>query len=96
MKVVNLKKTYRSEEMTKKLTKRMNIIEGQVKGVKQMVIDDRYCGDILIQIAAINRALKSLSNEILKNHLTTCVVEDIKKEKLEVIDEVIDLFNKIK
>lgn len=82
--------------MTKKLTKRINIIEGQVKGIKQMVIDDRYCGDILIQVAAINRALKSLSNEILKNHLTTCVVEDIKNEKLEVIDEVIDLFNKIK
>ena len=82
--------------MTKKLTKRINIVEGQVKGIKQMVIDDRYCGDILIQVAAINRALKSLSNEILKNHLTTCVVEDIKNEKLEVIDEVIDLFNKIK
>ncbi len=96
MKVTDLKKTYRSEEMTKKLTKRINIIEGQVKGIKQMVIDDRYCGDILIQVAAINRALKSLSNEILKNHLTTCVVEDIKNEKLEVIDEVIDLFNKIK
>ena len=81
MKVTDLKKTYRSEEMTKKLTKRINIVEGQVKGIKQMVIDDRYCGDILIQVAAINRALKSLSNEILKNHLTTCVVEDSKLSK---------------
>ena len=60
-----------------------------------MVSDDRYCADILIQISAINKSLKSLGNEIMKSHLSTCVVEDIKNDKLEVIDEVVSLFEKM-
>lgn len=60
-----------------------------------MITDDRYCDDVLIQISAINKSLKSLGNEILKSHLSTCVVEDIKNDKLEVIDDVIDLFGKL-
>ncbi len=86
---------HRPEEEKKKITKRLNIIEGQIKGIKQMVADDRYCADILIQVSAINHALKSLGNEILKSHLNSCVVEDIKNDKLEVIDEVMSLFEKM-
>lgn len=86
---------HRTEEEKKKITKRLNIIEGQIKGIKQMVSDDRYCADILIQISAINKSLKSLGNEIMKSHLSTCVVEDIKNDKLEVIDEVVSLFEKM-
>jgi len=89
------KSKHRTEEEKKKINKRLNIIEGQVNGVKQMVLDDRYCADILIQISAINKSLKSLGNEIMKSHLSTCVVEDIKNDKLEVIDEVVSLFEKM-
>ena len=89
------KSKHRTEEEKKKITKRLNIIEGQIKGIKQMVADDRYCADILIQISAINKSLKSLGNEIMKSHLNTCVVEDIKNNKLEVIDEVVSLFEKM-
>lgn len=85
----------RPDEEKKKIIKRLNIIEGQVNGVKQMVLDDRYCADILIQISAINKSLKSLGNEIMRNHLNSCVVEDIKNNKLEVIDEVVSLFEKM-
>ena len=60
-----------------------------------MVEDDRYCNDILIQISAINKSLKSLGNEILKSHLSTCVVNDLKNDNLEAIDEIIDLFGRI-
>jgi DNA-binding FrmR family transcriptional regulator len=61
-----------------------------------MVEEDRYCEDVLIQISAVINSLRSMSNEMLKSHLSTCVVDEIKKDNLEVIDEVVNLFNKIK
>ena len=78
---------HRTEEEKKKLTRRLNIISGQINGIQQMIDDDRYCDDVLIQIASATNALKSLSNEILKSHMTSCMVEDIKNDKLEVIDD---------
>lgn len=87
---------HRTEEEKKKLTRRLNIISGQINGIQQMIDDDRYCDDVLIQIASATNALKSLSNEILKSHMTSCMVEDIKNDKLEVIDDILDLFSKIK
>lgn len=89
------KAKHRTAEEKKKITKRLNIIEGQIKGIKQMVEDDRYCNDILIQVSAINKSLKSLGNEILKSHLSTCVVNDIKNDNLSVIDEVVSLFDRL-
>lgn len=86
---------HRSEEDKKKLIRRLNIISGQVNGLKQMIESDRYCDDVLIQISSVNKSLKSLGNEILRNHMETCVVKDLKEDKLEVIDEVIDLFGRI-
>lgn len=86
---------HRDEDEKKYLLKRLSIIEGQVRGIKQMVLDDRYCDDILIQIAAVNKSLKSLGNEMLKSHLSTCVVKDIKEDRLEVIDDIIDLFGRL-
>lgn len=90
-----IRKKNRSEEEKDKLIKRLNIIEGQVKGVKQMIMDDRYCDDVLIQISAINKSLKSLGQEMLKSHLSTCVVEDIKNDNLYIIDEVMELFKRL-
>lgn len=86
---------HRTEGEKITLTKRLKIIEGQVRGIRQMIEDDRYCDDVLIQISAVNQSLKSLGNEILKNHLSTCVVEDIQNNKLEVIDDVMQLFRKL-
>lgn len=90
------KTKHRTEEEKKKLTKRLNIIEGQIKGIKQMIENDRYCSDVLIQVSAVNKSLKSIGTEILRSHLSTCVVEDLKNDHLEVIDEVIDLFDRLK
>ena len=61
-----------------------------------MVDDDKYCNDILIQLLAINKSIKSLSTDILKGHLSTCVVDDIKNNKLEVIDEVMELIGRLR
>lgn len=89
------KKTNRTDDEKKKLVSRLNIIEGQIRGINQMVVDDRYCGDVLIQISAVCNALKSLGNNILENHLNTCVVRDIKEDKLEILDEVMSLVKKL-
>ena len=92
----NQKITKRNEEEKQKLIRRLNIIAGQVNGLQQMVTDDRYCADILMQISSTTNALKSLGNEILKNHMKSCMVEDIQKGNLEVIEEIIGLVNKLK
>jgi DNA-binding FrmR family transcriptional regulator len=55
------------------LIKRLHRVEGQVRGVERMVEDDRYCIDILTQIAAVNTALESLAFEILDDHVNHCV-----------------------
>ena len=89
------KSTYRSDKEKKDLTKRLNIIEGQIRGINQMVADDRYCDDILIQIAAEEKSLKSLGNFMLENHLKNCVVSEIQKGDLEIIEEVMTLIKKL-
>lgn len=88
-------KQHRTEEQNILYTKRLNRIEGQVRGINKMINNDRCCDEILIQIAAVTKSLKSLGQELLQNHMKTCMVEDIKKEKLETIDEVMDLFRKL-
>ena len=60
----NIKKTHRTEEEKNNIIKRLNIIEGQIKGIKQMISDDRYCGEVLTQMLAVNKALESLENII--------------------------------
>ena len=88
------KKTQRSNEEKKLITNRLNRIEGQVKGIKKMVQEDKYCNDILIQLSAIENSIKSLSNHIRENHLYSCVTNDLEKGNLEIIDELISLFKK--
>jgi CsoR family transcriptional regulator, copper-sensing transcriptional repressor len=55
------------------LVKRLHRIEGQVRGIERMVEDDRYCIDVLTQIAAVNTALESLAFKILDEHVRHCV-----------------------
>ena len=55
------------------LVKRLHRIEGQVRGIERMVEDDRYCIDILTQIAAVNTALEALAFKILDEHVRHCV-----------------------
>lgn len=55
------------------LVKRLHRIEGQVRGIERMVEDDRYCIDILTQIAAVNTALEAVAFKILDEHVRHCV-----------------------
>ena len=70
------------------LIRRLNRIEGQVRGVRGMVEKDAYCTDILDQVSAIQSALSAFSRELLNSHIHTCVVQDIQAGKLEVVDEL--------
>ena len=89
------KNKHRSCEEKANIIKRLNVIEGQIRGIKQMVQDDRYCDEIIIQLSASMHSLKSLGNNILKSHVKSCMVENIKNDKLEIIDEVVELIDKI-
>lgn len=87
----------RPEEEKDKLIKRLNIIEGQVRGIKQMILDDRYCSDIITQMLAINKALESLENIILEKHLDSCIKTKIEKGNTEEVSkEIMDLFKKLR
>lgn len=88
------KKTKRSDEDKNKLVTRINKLIGQMNGIKEMIEDDRYCDDILIQLSAIDKSIKSLANVILDNHMHTCLIENIENGNYEVINEIIDLFKR--
>ena len=87
--------TERSEEQKKKLMNRLNRIEGQVRGLKNMVAEDAYCNDVLTQSAAALSALKSFNRELLQAHMEHCVTRDIREGKPEVIDELMDTLKKL-
>lgn len=85
----------RSQEELKDLLNRLNRIEGQVRGIKNMVEKNSYCADILMQVAAVTAAMNSFNKVLLANHVRTCVAENIRQGNDEVIDELIQLLQKL-
>lgn len=83
----------RNAETKKKMITRLSIIEGQIRGVKQMIEENRNCDDILMQVSAINSSLKSFGKYMLKSHLETCLTND--KGCIESMDDIADLFERI-
>lgn len=78
--------------------KRLNRIAGQVRGVSQMIEDDRYCMDILHQIAAIKSALAKVESQVLKDHAACCVAEAIasgdEAEQRQKFEELVELLER--
>ena len=89
-----VKHKHRQAAEEKDLLNRLNRIEGQVRGIKSMVQDDRYCTDILVQVSAVQAALNGFCKVLLSSHIRTCVVEDIKNGKEE--EAVVELCETIK
>ena len=89
------KNTPRNEQDIKNLKLRLNKISGQITGVTKMIDDNRYCKDILIQISAIESALKEVAYLILKEHLLTCVSDDVKNNNNTSLIESFDLAKKL-
>ena len=85
---------FREALFTFDLQKRLNRAIGQLNGVKAMIDDNRYCGDVLTQLAAAESAVHSISAILLQNHLETCVVEQIEAGNIAIIDEAMQLIKK--
>lgn len=90
------RRKHRNVTEEKDLLKRLNRIEGQVRGIKAMVEEERYCVDILNQVSAVQAALNSFSRVLLSNHIKTCVVDDIEAGKGdETVDELCRTIQKL-
>lgn len=78
--------------------KRIKRIAGQVAGIERMIDADRYCVDILLQVAAVRAALDGVGKLILRSHVETCVSDALvagrAKERKQKIDELMDVFSK--
>ncbi len=90
------KATPRDEEMLRSLKNRINRMSGQLNGISKMLDENRYCGDILIQIAALESALRSFGYVILQDHMETCVADELEKGNREIIDETVELIKKLR
>lgn len=80
----------------RKLNSRINRIIGQLKGIQAMIEDNRYCGDILIQIGAVESALQSLGYVILEEHMQTCVADGVRQGDTQILSEAVKLMKKLK
>ncbi len=87
--------TVREEKLRSSLIKRLNCVEGQVRGIKGMVEKDVYCDDILNQIAAVRSALTSISKMVLENHIHGCLVEKIRNGEDDVVDELLTTIGRL-
>ena len=77
-----------------KLVQRLKIIEGQVRGLQDMLTDGTYCVDVITQTSAVKRALSGVEDAIMENHLSTCVVEQMKKGKEgKAIKEILKVYS---
>lgn len=77
--------------------KRLRRIEGQVRGLQKMVDDDRYCADIMTQISSVHEALRSVSRELMRNHLKHCASSAMQSTDAaaeSMYDELVDLMFK--
>jgi DNA-binding FrmR family transcriptional regulator len=79
--------------------KRLNRIEGQVRGLARMVEDDRYCIDVITQVSAVRAALKRVEDEVLKDHVAHCVEHAIsagdRAEQRQKISELMRVLGKM-
>ena len=89
------KRKQRSSEEQKALINRLSRIEGQIRGIRNMVEKDAYCTDILVQAAAAGAALNAFNRELLGSHIRSCVAQDIRDGKDEVIDELLITLQKL-
>lgn len=87
--------SHHSDKLKGNLVKRLNRIEGQIRGVKGMIERDTYCDDVLNQIAAVQSALNGVGKLLLEGHMKSCIVERIQAGELDVVDELLITVNKL-
>ena len=81
------------QDTKRRLLRRLSIIEGQFRGVKRMVEEERYCVDIITQTEAVKNALSGVEDVMLEHHLSTHVVEQMKKgQEIKATAEVLKIY----
>lgn len=89
------RKKKRSEEEIKALMNRLNRIEGQIRGIKNMLEKDAYCTDIITQVSAANAALNAFNRELMASHIRSCVKTDVENGDDTSLEEMIGLMQKL-
>ena len=77
-----------SAEHTRRVLNRMARIIGHMESTRRMVEDGRDCSEVLIQLSAIESAINSVSRVILKEHLSTCIIDAVNRDDIEAIEEL--------
>lgn len=89
------RKKLRSEEEKKALMNRLARMEGQLRGIRNMVDGDAYCVDIINQVKAVQSAMNSFNKELLASHIRTCVADGVRGGDDEKIEELVDTVQKL-
>lgn len=80
-------------DMTKQILSNLNRIEGQVRGLKRLVEEGAYCIDVITQTQAVKSAISSVEDRLLREHLLTCAVAQVKKDETrKMVDEVMKVY----
>ena len=87
--------THREDKAYRDLIHRLNRIEGQIRGIKNMVEEERYCIDIINQVSAVSSALNSFNKVLLSAHIKSCVVDDVRDGSGQMVDELCDTLQKL-
>ena len=78
---------------TEKLIRRLKIIEGQVRGLQEMIAKDTYCIDVITQTSAVKKALSGVEDALMEDHLSTCVIHQIQKGKEKTaVEEILKVY----
>lgn len=93
---IKVKLKPRDEDSKKSYKTRINRVVGQLNGINKMFDENRYCGDILTQLSAAKRAVEELSYLVLQDHIKTCVADELKEGKTEIVDETVALIRNLK
>ena len=88
-------KKLRDEREKRSLMNRLKRIEGQVRGLQNMLEQDAYCPEIMIQVSAVNQALNSFNKVLLAEHIRSCVTDDIRDGRTETVDELVETLKKV-
>jgi CsoR family transcriptional regulator, copper-sensing transcriptional repressor len=91
----NNKSAHHSDEFKSDLLKRLKRIEGQVRGIQNMISGDVYCDDVLTQISAARNAMGSVSQILFDAHLRSCITEQIQSGQTEVMDELMETIRRM-
>jgi DNA-binding FrmR family transcriptional regulator len=76
---------------------RLRRVEGQIRGIQKMLEEDRYCADVLVQVSAVQQALRAVGRELIRNHLKHCSTHAMRaggEQAAAMCDELADLFDK--